>query len=290
MMRMVPEIYIGQEQFVFYNKEKLMLLVIDCGNTNTGFAVYKECQCMGSWRTSTNVNRTADEYAVWLSQLLALKGLKIENIKGIIIANVVPEITFNLVTLCERYFEIRPMIVGDPEVDLGIDIDIHDPKEVGADRIVNAVGALDRYQGPMIIVDFGTATTFDVVDFDGTYRGGVIAPGINLSLEALYNAAARLPRISIVEPKNNTSRVKIENVIGKSTKSAMHSGIFWGYIGLLEGIVMRIKQEFAKPMNVIATGGLANIFFEKTDSIDHLDEDITNAGLVLIYKRNIPWK
>ena len=267
-----------------------MLLVIDCGNTNTGFAVYKNTNCVGSWRTSTNISRTADEYAVWLTELLALRGLVINDIEGIIIANVVPETSFNLINLCEKYFEIRPMVVGETEVDLGITIDIDDPKEVGADRVVNAVAALDRYSGSLIVVDFGTATTFDVVDADGTYRGGVIAPGINLSLEALYNAAARLPRISISETKTNESSIKTSNVIGKSTKAAMHSGIFWGYIGLIEGLVTRIKHEFAKPMTVIGTGGLASIFYNATDSIDHIDEDITNAGLVLIYKRNLPWK
>ena len=267
-----------------------MLLAIDCGNTNTGFAVYEDTNCVGSWRTSTNISRTADEYAVWLKQLLAFKGLVTNDIKGIIIANVVPETSFNLISLCEKYFEIRPMVVGKTGVDLGIIIDIDDPKEVGADRVVNAVGALDRYTGSLIVVDFGTATTFDVVDADGTYRGGVIAPGINLSLEALYNAAARLPRISIKETRNSVAPISLLNVIGKSTKAAMHSGIFWGYIGLIEGIVTRIKNEFAKPMTVIGTGGLANTFYHATDSIDHIDEDITNAGLVLIYKRNLPWK
>ena len=264
-----------------------MLLAIDCGNTNTGFAVFEKDVCLGNWRTSTNRQRTADEYAVWLTQLLGLKGLSKKDITGIIIANVVPETTFNLVTLCSSYFDIRPMMVGEANVALGIDININDPKELGADRVVNAIGAKDKYPGPLIVIDFGTATTFDVVEESGAYCGGVIAPGINLSLEALYNAAARLPRITGA-PSHEISAQGNEqfDVIGKTTKSAMNSGIFWGYIGLVEGIVARIKTEFGRPMSVIATGGLAKMFSDKTEVIDSVDENITHRGLVLIYRRN----
>ena len=214
-----------------------MLLAIDCGNTNTGFAVFDNNSCIGKWRTSTNPNRTADEYAVWLTQLLALKSLSLKDINSIIIANVVPETEFNLQYLCEQYFFLQPMIVGDKDLNLGIDIHIDEPSELGADRIVNAVGANDLYEGPLIIIDFGTATTFDITESDGSYAGGLIVPGINLSLEALYNAASRLPRITIEpQPKSKTSN-HTYSIIGKSTKSAMRSGVFWGYIGLIEGII-----------------------------------------------------
>ena len=263
-----------------------MLLVIDCGNTNTGFAVFDNNSCIGKWRTSTNPNRTADEYAVWLTQLLALKSLSIKDINSIIIANVVPETEFNLQHLCEQYFCLHPMIVGDKDLDLGIDIHIDEPGELGADRIVNAVGANDLYKGPLIIIDFGTATTFDITESDGSYAGGLIVPGINLSLEALYNAASRLPRITIEpQPKSKTSN-DTYSIIGKSTKTAMRSGIFWGYIGLIEGIIERVKAEYNIPMQTVATGGLAPVFAGSTSAIDFVDQDITIHGLVLIHKRN----
>ena len=263
-----------------------MLLAIDCGNTNTGFAVFDNNSCIGKWRTSTNPNRTADEYAVWLTQLLALKSLSLKDINSIIIANVVPETEFNLQYLCEQYFFLQPMIVGDKDLNLGIDIHIDEPSELGADRIVNAVGANDLYKGPLIIIDFGTATTFDITESDGSYAGGLIVPGINLSLEALYNAASRLPRITIEpQPKSKTSN-DTYSIIGKSTKTAMRSGIFWGYIGLIEGIIERVKGEYNTPMQTVATGGLAPVFAGSTAAIDFVDQDITIHGLVLIHKRN----
>ena len=263
-----------------------MLLAIDCGNTNTGFAVFDNNSCIGKWRTSTNPNRTADEYAVWLTQLLALKSLSLKDINSIIIANVVPETEFNLQYLCEQYFFLQPMIVGDKDLNLGIDIHIDEPSELGADRIVNAVGANDLYKGPLIIIDFGTATTFDITESDGSYAGGLIVPGINLSLEALYNAASRLPRITI-EPQPKSKRSNdTYSIIGKSTKTAMRSGIFWGYIGLIEGIIERVKGEYNIPMQTVATGGLAPVFAGSTVAIDFVDQDITIHGLVLIHKRN----
>ena len=263
-----------------------MLLAIDCGNTNTGFAVFDNNSCIGKWRTSTNPNRTADEYAVWLTQLLALKSLSLKDINSIIIANVVPETEFNLQYLCEQYFFLQPMIIGDKDLNLGIDIHIDEPSELGADRIVNAVGANDLYKGPLIIIDFGTATTFDITESDGSYAGGLIVPGINLSLEALYNAASRLPRITIEpQPKSKTSN-DTYSIIGKSTKTAMRSGIFWGYIGLIEGIIERVKEECNIPMQTVATGGLASVFAGSTAAIDFVDQDITIHGLVLIHKRN----
>ncbi|WP_193180383.1 type III pantothenate kinase [Nisaea sediminum] len=264
-----------------------MLLTIDCGNTNTVFAVFAGKEKQGSWRTSTNVARTADEYAVWLTQLMALESMTLSDVTDVIIATVVPEVMFNLETLCRKYFKIEPMVVGRKGVDLGLDIRIDRPEQVGADRLVNAVAAHAVYDGALIVIDFGTATTFDVVEPDGGYAGGIIAPGINLSLDALYRAAAQLPRIAIRPPEmpeeGTNSPVK---VIGKSTVSAMHSGIFWGYIGLIEGLVSRIKQEYGTDMTVIGTGGLAAIFANCTPAIEHVDEEITLRGLLLIHERN----
>ncbi|MAZ98100.1 MAG: pantothenate kinase [Rhodospirillaceae bacterium] len=263
-----------------------MLLAIDCGNTNTGFAVFDNQRCIGTWRMSTNPNRTADEYAVWLTQLLALKTLKLGDIDSIIIANVVPETAFNLRHFCEQYFDISPMVVGDRNLDLGLDIRIDNPDELGADRIVNAVGANNIYDGPLIIIDFGTATTFDITEADGGYAGGLIAPGINLSLEALYNAASRLPRITLEPQPNSQISENKYSVIGKSTRSAMQAGIYWGYIGLIEGIIERVKGEYKVPMQIIATGGLAPVFAGNSAMIQHVDQNITLNGLVLIHKRN----
>ncbi len=264
-----------------------MLLTIDCGNTNTVFAVFTGDEKRGSWRASTNVARTADEYAVWLTQLMALEGIDRSDIADVIMATVVPEVIFNLETLCRKYFDVEPMIVGRKGVDLGIDIRIDRPTEVGADRLVNAVAAHAAYEGALIVIDFGTATTFDVVEADGGYAGGIIAPGINLSLDALYRAAAQLPRIGIRPPEmpEEGSNAPVR-VVGKSTVSAMHSGIFWGYIGLIEGLVSRIKAEYGTDMTVIGTGGLAAIFADCTPVIEHVDEAITLRGLLLIHERN----
>lgn len=262
-----------------------MLLTIDCGNTNTVFAVFSGSEKRGSWRASTNVSRTADEYAVWLSQLMALDGIRVADIGAVVMATVVPETLFNLETLCRKYFKVEPMVVGRKGVDLGIDIRLDRPSEVGADRLVNAVAAHERYRGALIVIDFGTATTFDVVEADGGYAGGIIAPGINLSLDALYRAAAQLPRIAIRPPEMPAGNEPVK-VIGKSTITAMNSGIFWGYIGLIEGLVARIKAEYGAPMTVIGTGGLAPIFADCTEAIEHVDDDITLRGLLLIYERN----
>ncbi len=262
----------------------MSLLAIDCGNTNTVFAIFEGETCLGSWRTSTNAARTADEYAVWLSQLLALNGLEHSGISEVIIANVVPETAFNLHQLCTRHFRVTPMVVGSGDVDPGIDVLIDNPKEVGADRVVNAVGARERYGSPLVIIDFGTATTFDVVDASGAYAGGVISPGIALSLEALYRSAAQLPRIAVTPPP--TGFGEPARVIGRTTRQAMQAGIFWGYVGLIEGITSRIVAEFGAPMTVIATGGLAPVFARHLDVVDHVGHDITLRGLVLIHRRN----
>jgi len=231
----------------------------------------------GEWRSSSDAKRTADEYAVWLSQLMRLEGIDAAKIDEAIIATVVPEALHGLKTLCRRYFNCEPLVVGERGVDIGVAVRVDAPDEVGADRLVNAASAHARFGGPLIVIDFGTATTFDVVDEDGAYCGGVIAPGINLSLDALHQAAAKLPRIAVERP---------ERVIGKRTIPAMRSGIYWGYVGLIEGVVARIREEFGAEMKVIATGGLAPLFAGATPVIEHLDPDLTMRGLAQINRRN----
>ncbi len=256
-----------------------MLLAIDSGNTNIVFAVYDADENLrGSWRASTEAKRTADEYAVWLTQLMALEGLSPDDVDGAIIANVVPPTMFALADLCTRYFKVTPLVVGEPGVDLGIEIRIDRPDQVGADRLVNAVAAHGRHSGALILIDFGTATTFDVIGADGGYEGGVIAPGINPSLEALDRAAAKLPRIALKEPP--------QRVIGQATVPAMESGAYWGYVGLIEGLVARIKGEYGQPMTVIATGGLASLFAGATACIDEVDPDLTLRGLLAVHRAN----
>src|SRR3954452_24783451 len=253
-----------------------MLLAVSANNTGTVFAMWDGAALKGSWRTATEGKRTADEYVVWLDHLLALEGLSRGDVDGAVIASVVPEVNFNLLTLCRKYCKTDPLIVGAKGVKLGTKALVDQPEEVGADRLVNTVAAHDRYKGPLIVVDFGTATTLDVVDGQGNYCGGVIAPGINLSLAALHMAAAKLPSIRIS---------RTDHVIGKDTVSCMQSGIYWGYIGLVEGLVSRIKTEFGAAMNVVATGGLAPLF-AGTEAIDKVDPDLTLWGLRLIYRLN----
>jgi type III pantothenate kinase len=253
-----------------------MLLAIEQGNTNTLFAVHDGAEWAAQWRTATEASRTADEYAVWLSQLLTMRGLAIGQLDGCIISSVVPQSIFNLRNLSRRYLNVEPLVIGD-NVDLGIAVRITKPSEAGADRLVNAIGAHLAYPGDLIIIDSGTATTFDVVAADGAFEGGVIAPGINLSLQALHEAAAMLPRIAIQRP---------ERVIGKDTVSNMQSGVFWGYVALIEGLVARIKAEWGRPMTVIGTGGVASLFEGATDSIDRFDPDLTIRGLLEIWRRN----
>jgi type III pantothenate kinase len=255
-----------------------MLLAIDSGNTNIVFAVFDEDGVVkGEWRSATNAERTADEYGVWLDELLRMAGIERASVDEAIIASVVPATVFNLKTLCRKYFGCEPLIVGDPSVDLGIKILVDRPEQVGADRLVNTVAAGERYGGPLVVVDFGTATTFDVMDGEGNYHGGIIAPGINLSLEALHMAAAQLPRVAVRRP---------EQVIGRDTVSAMQSGIFWGYVAMIDGLVARIGAEFGSPMTVIATGGLAPLFADVAESIRVVDPDLTLRGLLSIQRRN----
>jgi type III pantothenate kinase len=256
-----------------------MLLAIDVGNTNTVFAVFDDHgRMVGEWRSSSHPNRTADESGVWLSQLFALENIPRSNITHGIIATVVPATLFSLRRMFRKYFNCQALVVGSPEVNIGIRVLLDRPEEVGADRLVNAVGAFERYGGPKIIVDFGTATTFDVIDADGNYLGGAIAPGVNLSLEALRQASAQLPRVAIGRP---------EQVIGKTTVQAMRSGIFWGYVGMIEGLIARIRAELGTPVGVISTGGLAPLFTECTSVIEKSDPYLTLNGLFAVYQRNI---
>jgi len=255
-----------------------MLLTINANNTNTVFAVWDGDALRGAWRASTDPKRTADEYVVWLDHLLVLDNLSRKQLTGAIIGSVVPEANFNLLTLCRRYCHSEPLMIGEPGVDIGAEALVDRPEEVGADRLVNTVAAHDRYKGPLIVVDFGTATTFDVVDRAGNYCGGAIAPGVNLSLTALHLAAAKLPSVRIR---------RTEHTIGKNTVDCMQSGIYWGYVGLVEGIVARIRREFGEPMRVIATGGLAPVFDGVTDAIELIDPDLTLWGLRIIYRRNV---
>ena len=253
-----------------------MLLAINAGNTNVSFCVFDGDTKRGTWRTSTDAKRTADEFAAWLTHLMALSGLKPTDIDAVIVAIVVPEMLFNLKTLCRQYFNCDPLLIGDKSVDLGIKVLIDKPEQAGADRLVNAVEAHARWGGPLIVVDYGTATNFDIVDRDGNFAGGIIATGINLSLKALYEGAAKLPHIGVRRPTR---------VIGKDTVSAMESGIYWGYIGLVEGLIQRIQKEFGAKMKVIATGGLAPLFQDATH-FDAVDVDLTLNGLLRVYKRN----
>ncbi|GAA0628511.1 type III pantothenate kinase [Brevundimonas kwangchunensis] len=254
-----------------------MLLAIEQGNTNTLFAVHDGADWIAQWRTATESTRTADEYAVWLSQLLTMRGLELKALDGCIISSVVPQSIFNLRNLSRRYLSVEPLVIGDPEVRLGATARILKPSEAGADRLVNALGAHLMYPGDLIVIDSGTATTFDVIAADGAFEGGIIAPGVNLSLQALHEAAAMLPRIAIQKP---------DKVIGKDTVSNMQSGVFWGYIALIEGLVARIKAEWGKPMTVIGTGGVVSLFEGATDSIDRFDPDLTIRGLLEIWRRN----
>ncbi len=260
-----------------------MLLAIDAGNTNIVFAIHDGAKLLHKWRISSSSSRTADEYMVWLTQLMNLENISPKNISGAIIATVVPQALFPLQLLCRRYFNCTPLVIGEDNVDLCLQVKLDNPKEVGADRLVNAVAAHKKYGGPMVIIDFGTATTFDVIDALGNYCGGVISAGVNLSVEALHLAAAKLPRVAVEKP---------EAVIGTGTISAIQSGIFWGYVGLVEGLVRRIKKEFTESypdaeMKVLATGGLAPLFMDAVTDIEVVDQELTTYGLFEIYSQNI---
>jgi type III pantothenate kinase len=253
-----------------------MLLVVDAGNTNVVFAVHDGAGWRGIWRIATDPQRTSDEYAVWLLTLLGLEGLKRDDIEQAVIGTVVPAALYHLRKLCREWFMVEPLVAR-ASLDWGFDIRVKSPEEVGADRLLNALSAYAHFKQSLVVIDFGTATTFDVVGGDGAYLGGAIAPGINLSIEALHQAAARLPRIGIGRP---------QAVIGTGTVAAMQSGIYWGYIGLIEGLVTRIRGELDTPAKVIATGGLAPLFSEGTTIFDRIDPDLTLDGLRMLAERN----
>lgn len=258
-----------------------MLLAIDAGNTNVVFAVFDGTEKRGQWRISTEGRRTSDEYAVWLIALMAMKGLLPRDVDAAILSSVVPAQTGTLVKLCQDHFGCSPLKIGDPGIDLGIEVRIDNPREAGADRLVNAVAAVASYRPPLVVIDIGTGTTFDVVDGDGAFAGGVIAPGPNLSLDALHRVAAQLPKVDIVKPSH---------AIGKGTVAAMQSGIYWGYTGMIEGILTRIKAELSPtgdpPVTVIGTGGLVRLFTQENKLVDAIDGDLTLRGLLLIHQRN----
>jgi type III pantothenate kinase len=254
-----------------------MLLAIDAGNTNLVFALVDGGEIKARWRIATDPRRTADQYAVWLHQLLELEGFSKDSVDAVIIGTVVPRALHNLEVLASKYFHSEPLIAGHGAAAWPMQLDVDEPQNVGADRALNAIAAHAKYAGDLVIIDFGTATTFDLVDGEGAYKGGIIAPGINLSLDALVSAAAKLPRIAIEAPRDGLS------VIGRTTQDQMQIGIYWGYVAMLEGLTARMKSELGKPAKVIATGGLAHLFDKHTDVFDSIEPDLTIQGLSLLY-------
>lgn len=262
-----------------------MLLAIDVGNTNAVFAMV-DLSTPGEggrairarWRVATDPRRTADEYAVWLLQLMQIQGFAREAVTAIIVSTVVPRALHNLDVLANKYFGLSPLIAGEPPVGWGFAADVDEPRSLGADRAVNAVAAHAAHPGDLVVIDFGTATTFDVVDFNGCYKGGIIAPGVNLSLEALVSAAAKLPRIAIEKPRT-------DSVVGRNTEDQMLIGVFWGYVAMIEGLVARMRNEIGRPAKVIATGGLAVLFDQHTDVFDAVNPDLTLTGLAILAER-----
>ncbi|MAQ86295.1 type III pantothenate kinase [Psychromarinibacter halotolerans] len=253
-----------------------MLLCIDCGNTNTVFSVWNGSEFVATFRTATEHQRTADQYWVWFSQLMEHRGVPIE-IGDVIVSSTVPRVVFNLRVLCDRYFDTRPYVVGKPDCLLPVQPRVDAGTQVGPDRLVNTAGAFDRHGGDIIVVDFGTATTFDVVAHDGAYVGGVIAPGVNLSLEALHMAAAALPHVDVTRP---------QKVIGTNTVACMQTGVFWGYIGLVREVTARIKGEYDREMRIVGTGGLAPLFASGEVLFDDIEDDLTMHGLTVIHRYN----
>lgn len=255
-----------------------MLLAADVGNTNVVFALFDGGEIKARWRIATDPRRTGDEYAVWLLQLLSIEGVDKSAIKQIIVGSVVPRAVHNLTVLAEKYFGVTPLIAGQGDADWGIAVDVDEPRSLGADRALNAIAAHAKYEGDLIVIDFGTATTFDAIDFTGAYKGGIIAPGINLSLDALVNNTAKLPRIAIRNPGS-------ESVIGRNTEDQMLIGVFWGYVAMMEGLIARMRDQIGRPAKVVATGGLAILFDEHTDIFDAVDADLTLEGLAILAGR-----
>ena len=255
-----------------------MLLAIDAGNTNIVFALVEGQEIRTRWRIATDPRRTGDEYAVWLHQLLELEGYGRDDVSQVIIGTVVPRALHNLQVLSSKYFNVEPLVAGQGAAEWPMALDVEEPQSVGADRALNTMAAHAKHQGDLIVIDFGTATTFDAVDFSGAYKGGIIAPGINLSLDALVAAAAKLPRVAIAAPED-------ESVIGRTTETQMLIGVYWGYVAMIEGLVARMKAEIGRPVKVIATGGLAVLFDKHTDAFDAIEPDLTIQGLALLAAR-----
>jgi type III pantothenate kinase len=253
-----------------------MLLAVDCGNTNTVFSIWDGARFISNWRIATSHKRTADQYYVWLTTVLKLGSIE-NNIEEMVISSTVPRVVFNLRVLGDKYFGTRPLVVGKSDCKLPVSVRVDEGTAVGPDRLVNTVAGFNLFGGDLIVVDFGTATTFDVVDTDGAYIGGVIAPGVNLSLEALHKDAAALPHVDISKP---------QNVIGTNTVACMQSGVFWGYVGLIREICVKIKSERNRPMKVISTGGMAPLFQQSVRLFDHFEEDLTMHGLTVIHQFN----
>lgn len=260
-----------------------MLLAADVGNTNVVFALFATkdeggLEIKARWRIATDPRRTGDEYAVWLLQLLKIEGFERTAITRIIVGSVVPRAIHNLTVLAEKYFGLTPLIAGEGDAAWGFSVDVDEPRSLGADRALNAIAAHAKYRGDLIVVDFGTATTFDAVDFNGAYKGGIIAPGINLSLDALVGNTAKLPRIAIEAPRTNS-------VIGTNTEDQMLIGAFWGYVSMMEGLIARMRAEIGRPAKVVATGGLAILFDQHTQIFDAVDTDLTLEGLAILAER-----
>jgi len=255
-----------------------MLLAIDVGNTNVVFALFEARTIKARWRIATDPRRTGDEYAVWLMQLLQIEGFERTAIKKIIVSTVVPRALHNLEVLADKYFGVKALVAGQAPVDYGMEIDVDEPRSLGADRAVNAIAAHAKYPGDLIVVDFGTATTFDAIDFNGAYKGGIIAPGLNLSLDALVGNTAKLPRIAIRSPDSTS-------VIGRNTEDQMLIGVFWGYVAMMEGLIARMRSEIGRPAKVIATGGLAILFDQHTDIFDAVDTDLTLEGMAILAEK-----
>jgi type III pantothenate kinase len=253
-----------------------MLLVLDVGNTNTVIGIYEGATLRHHWRVQTHRNQTADEYGVALRQLLATAGISSDDVSAMIFSCVVPPVISRLEQTAERYFGIVPMVVG-PGIKTGMPILYENPREVGADRVVNSVAAYHRHQDGLIVVDFGTATTFDAVSPKGEYLGGAIAPGLAISADALFRHAAMLPRVDISKPAR---------IVGRNTVSSMQAGLVFGYVGLVSEIVRRMKEELGFPTRVFATGGLAGLVAADTEAIDEVDEHLTLTGLRILFERN----
>jgi len=256
-----------------------MLLAADVGNTNVVFALFDGREIKARWRIATDARRTGDEYAVWLLQLLSIEGYSREDVTQIIVGSVVPRAVHNITVLAEKYFKITPLIAGEGPAEWGFAVDVDQPRSLGADRALNAIAAHAKYDGDLIVVDFGTATTFDAIDFSGAYKGGIIAPGINLSLDALVGNTAKLPRIAIEAPRTNS-------VIGTNTEDQMLIGVYWGYVAMMEGLIARMRAEIGRPARVVATGGLAILFDQHTTMFDAVDADLTLDGLAILAARS----